>query len=155
MFAILLQFITLYIDEQLTCLLVSGKGTINKPFVCFKFLVDTQLTVNRTLRLAKKKLVSESSIRFGYFFYGCIVFVFLPSYLFKLAEHGWTYLDAVYFSVISLTKIGFGDYVPSKFSLSHKIDRFRYNTSGFLCSNLDELFILSDSTYCSHSSRRP
>ena len=76
--------------------------------------IVTQLAVNRTLRLAKKKLVSESSIRFGYFFYGCIVFVFLPSYLFKLAEHGWTYLDAVYFSVISLTKIGFGDYVPSK-----------------------------------------
>ena len=128
--------------------------SIKHSCVC-KSVVDTQLTVNRTLRLAKKKLVSESSIRFGYFFYGCIVFVFLPSYLFKLAEHGWTYLDAVYFSVISLTKIGFGDYVPSKSCLSHKIYVFRYNTSRFVCSYLDELFILSDSTYCSDSSRGP
>ena len=71
------------------------------------------MSVNRTLRLANKKLVSERSVRFYYFFYGCIMFVFVPSLLFIQAEEDWTYLDAVYFSVISLTKIGFGDYVPS------------------------------------------
>lgn len=71
------------------------------------------MSVNRTLRLANKQLVSERSVRFYYFFYGCIMFVFVPSLLFIQAEEDWTYLDAVYFSVISLTKIGFGDYVPS------------------------------------------
>ena len=44
---------------------------------------------------------------------GCLVFVFIPSVVFIYVEENWTYLDAVYFSVISLTKIGFGDLVPS------------------------------------------
>ena len=30
---------------------------------------------------------------------------------------GWNYLDSVYFCVTSLTKIGFGDFVPGKYNL--------------------------------------
>ena len=88
----------------------------SKVYVIFNFEISDEKSltkVNRTLRLANKKLVSERSVRFYYFFYGCILFVFLPSLLFTQAENNWSYLDAVYFSVISLTKIGFGDFVPS------------------------------------------
>ena len=35
----------------------------------------------------------------------------MPAYIFSIIEE-WSYLDAIYFSVISLTKVGFGDYVP-------------------------------------------
>lgn len=38
-----------------------------------------------------------------YLLVGCVMF----------AEwEGWNYLDSIYFCVISLTKIGFGDFVP-------------------------------------------
>ena len=36
----------------------------------------------------------------------------IPAYLFSIIE-GWSYLDAWYFTVVSLTTIGFGDYAPS------------------------------------------
>ena len=38
-------------------------------------------------------------------------FLLLPSYVFKYVEE-WSILDAFYFCIISLTKIGFGDFVP-------------------------------------------
>ena len=62
-----------------------------------------------------------------YFTSGICLFVVLPSFLFRYME-GWTYLgsfsqvarlddfcivsDSAYFSIITITKIGFGDYIP-------------------------------------------
>ena len=43
--------------------------------------------------------------------FGITVFILIPAYVFSIIEE-WSYLDAIYFSVISLTKVGFGDYVP-------------------------------------------
>lgn len=42
--------------------------------------------------------------------FGCVLFVALPAVIFKHIE-GWNTLDAIYFVVITLTTIGFGDYV--------------------------------------------
>nr|XP_044998252.1 potassium channel subfamily K member 2 isoform X2 [Jaculus jaculus] len=42
--------------------------------------------------------------------FGCVLFVALPAVIFKHIE-GWSALDAIYFVVITLTTIGFGDYV--------------------------------------------
>ncbi|KAM6434408.1 potassium channel subfamily K member 4 isoform 2-T2 [Liasis olivaceus] len=41
---------------------------------------------------------------------GCLLFVSLPTLIFQHVE-GWTFLESVYFVVITLTTIGFGDYV--------------------------------------------
>ncbi|XP_038267770.1 potassium channel subfamily K member 4 isoform X2 [Dermochelys coriacea] len=41
---------------------------------------------------------------------GCILFVAIPTIVFQRVE-GWTLLESVYFVVITLTTIGFGDYV--------------------------------------------
>ncbi|XP_048368324.1 potassium channel subfamily K member 4 isoform X2 [Sphaerodactylus townsendi] len=41
---------------------------------------------------------------------GCLLFVSLPTVIFQNLEH-WTLLESVYFVVITLTTIGFGDYV--------------------------------------------
>ncbi|XP_064622230.1 potassium channel subfamily K member 16-like isoform X2 [Lineus longissimus] len=41
---------------------------------------------------------------------GFIFFVFIPSAIF-VATEGWTYGEAVYYSVITLTTVGFGDFV--------------------------------------------
>ena len=40
---------------------------------------------------------------------GIITFIILPSALFSHVESGWTYLDSVYYSFVSLATIGFGD----------------------------------------------
>ncbi|CAL4059225.1 unnamed protein product [Meganyctiphanes norvegica] len=45
---------------------------------------------------------------------GLIVFFFLPSALFMYLEEEWSYLDAFYFSFITLSTIGFGDYVAGR-----------------------------------------
>ncbi|VDM02764.1 unnamed protein product [Schistocephalus solidus] len=42
-----------------------------------------------------------------------VLAIFLPAYIFKNVETGWSYIDAVYFCFISLTTIGLGDLVPS------------------------------------------
>lgn len=41
---------------------------------------------------------------------GCLVFVAVPILIFQEVE-GWTLLDSAYFVVITLTTVGFGDYV--------------------------------------------
>ena len=73
--------------------------------------------------------------RIGYICLGICLFILIPAYFFAIIEQ-WSYLgkfsfcsyslligpfsDAIYFSIISLTKVGFGDYVPR----THPPDRY-------------------------------
>ena len=61
--------------------------------------------------------VSQTKIRIIstiiFILFGCVLFVALPAVIFKHIE-GWSALDAIYFVVITLTTIGFGDYVAGK-----------------------------------------
>ena len=65
--------------------------------------------VNRKLN---REVLSQNGTKLIYFSIGCTFFVVIPCFVFKFVE-GWSYLDALYFCIISLTKIGFGDYVPN------------------------------------------
>ena len=60
---------------------------------------------------------------------GLTVLLFLPAVLFRRLE-GWTYLEGVYFGVITLTTIGFGDFVPGNIPSSQaegtKSSKFHY-----------------------------
>ena len=42
---------------------------------------------------------------------GLIAFILIPSIIFK-ALNDWTYFESIYFSFVSLTTVGFGDFVP-------------------------------------------
>lgn len=58
--------------------------------------------------------VSQTKIRVTstvlFILFGCLLFVALPALIFQHIE-GWSALEAIYFVVITLTTIGFGDFV--------------------------------------------
>jgi hypothetical protein len=58
-----------------------------------------------------------------YLVLGCIVFIALPAIAFVLIETKWNYLDSVYFAFITLTTIGFGDYVAGNTFVDFKYTR--------------------------------
>ena len=45
----------------------------------------------------------------AFFILAILIFIILPSTLIYYVEGGWTYLDCVYYALVSLTTIGFGD----------------------------------------------
>jgi len=51
-----------------------------------------------------------------------ILVVFLPAAIFQRSESQWSYSEAVYFAIVSLTTVGFGDYAPA----SHHLQRLNY-----------------------------
>ncbi|KAI4583517.1 hypothetical protein MJG53_008730 [Ovis ammon polii x Ovis aries] len=61
-----------------------------------------------------KKQVSQTKIRvistILFILAGCVVFVTIPAVIFKYIE-GWTALESIYFVVVTLTTVGFGDFV--------------------------------------------
>lgn len=44
---------------------------------------------------------------------GCLIFLAVPTFVFQRVEN-WSILEAFYFVVVTLTTVGFGDYVPGK-----------------------------------------
>ena len=48
-----------------------------------------------------------------YLLIGLIPFLFVPAYVFTVME-GWTYTEALYYAVMTLTTTGFGDYVTGE-----------------------------------------
>ena len=42
-----------------------------------------------------------------------VMVIFIPAAIFQRSERQWTYSEAVYFTIVSLTTVGFGDYAPA------------------------------------------
>lgn len=66
------------------------------------------------LSLSQHWAISQTKIRvistLLFVLFGCLLFVALPAAIFKHIE-GWSALESLYFVVITLTTIGFGDFV--------------------------------------------
>ncbi|OCT68219.1 potassium channel subfamily K member 10 isoform X1 [Xenopus laevis] len=71
-------------------------------------------SIARVEKVFLKKQVSQTKIRvistILFIVAGCLVFVTIPAVIFKQIE-GWTELESIYFVVVTLTTIGFGDFV--------------------------------------------
>ncbi|KAF3691801.1 Potassium channel subfamily K member 5 [Channa argus] len=72
---------------------------------------------NRAKRLSQvliRKGVSVKKVQFTctaiFLLWGLLVHLVIPPLIFMVTE-GWTYLEGLYFSFITLTTVGFGDYV--------------------------------------------
>lgn len=91
--------------------------------------------------LPQKWNVSQTKIRvistLLFILFGCLIFVTLPAIIFKHIE-GWSTLEAIYFVVITLTTIGFGDFVAGEGERRHHQDNnseWQHYTSKFLWFN--------------------
>ena len=53
-----------------------------------------------------------------------VVFSLIPAVIFMVVE-GWTYRESWYYTIVTLTTVGFGDYVPGELSsLASDLARF-------------------------------
>lgn len=50
---------------------------------------------------------------------GIIVFIFIPSYIISYFEE-WTFDQSVYFAFVTLTTIGYGDYVAGNYIILNR-----------------------------------
>lgn len=72
------------------------------------FSPPLSLSVLQHWDITQTKIRVISTLLFVLF--GCLLFVALPAAIFKHIE-GWSALESLYFVVITLTTIGFGDFV--------------------------------------------
>ncbi|XP_075905706.1 potassium channel subfamily K member 2-like isoform X2 [Nelusetta ayraudi] len=74
-------------------------------------------SISKVEKMIERWEVSQTKVRVFstvlFTLFGCLIFVALPAVIFKHIE-GWSALEAIYFVVITLTTIGFGDFVAGE-----------------------------------------
>ncbi|KAM9765260.1 potassium channel subfamily K member 2 isoform 1-T1 [Menidia menidia] len=90
----LFGFLLAGVGDQLGTIFGKGIAKVEKMFVHWD-ISQTKIRVISTLLFV---------------LFGCLLFVALPAAIFKHIE-GWSALESLYFVVITLTTIGFGDFV--------------------------------------------
>ena len=72
----------------------------------------------RLMIIVENRLIFYSVLVAVYILGGTFCLIIVPSLVFTFMEE-WSLLDAVYFSLISLTTVGFGDFVPRNSPPNH------------------------------------
>lgn len=68
--------------------------------------------VDRATRCIKRRVTFDGAQILIISTIGLVNFIFIPAIIFAVID-GWTYFEAVYFTFVSLTTVGFGDFVPT------------------------------------------
>ncbi|XP_063758328.1 potassium channel subfamily K member 2-like isoform X2 [Eleginops maclovinus] len=97
----LFGFLLAGVGDQLGTIFGKGIAKVEKMIVKWK-VSQTKIRVISTLI---------------FILFGCLIFVALPVVIFKHIE-GWSTLESIYFVVITLTTIGFGDFVAGEKDIS-------------------------------------
>ncbi len=64
--------------------------------------------VHKKLSKVKAKVV----VTVGFLVGGLLLFVIIPAIIFSIIQEDWTYFESVYYCFVTLTTVGFGDFVP-------------------------------------------
>ncbi|CAJ1078037.1 LOW QUALITY PROTEIN: potassium channel subfamily K member 2-like [Xyrichtys novacula] len=105
----LFGFLLAGVGDQLGTIFGKGIAKVEKMIVKWK-VSQTKIRVFSTLL---------------FILFGCLIFVALPAVIFKHIE-GWSTLESIYFVVITLTTIGFGDFVAGEKAGSETPDYLDY-----------------------------
>ena len=81
----------------------------------FSSWIECALTPVKNRCGRNKAILSRSIAILFIIILGLVLFIFFPALVFFAIE-GWTYGQAVYFCFVSLTTVGFGDFVPARSS---------------------------------------
>ena len=89
--------------------------------LCLVFLAKLGDAISKMNNTLSDKLVKwpdtdrrKQSLRLGMLtINGSIILILVPCISFSITE-GWWYYEAFYYTIITLSTVGFGDYVPSK-----------------------------------------
>ncbi|KAI3377788.1 hypothetical protein L3Q82_008934 [Scortum barcoo] len=100
----LFGFLLAGVGDQLGTIFGKGIARVEKMFV----VSPEQRPQQTHWDISQTKIRVISTLLFVLF--GCLLFVALPAAIFKHIE-GWSALESLYFVVITLTTIGFGDFV--------------------------------------------
>ncbi|NP_001295560.1 potassium channel subfamily K member 16-like [Amphimedon queenslandica] len=68
--------------------------------------------VDRATRCLRRRVTFDWGQILVVFTIGLVSFIFIPAIIFAIIDD-WTYFEAVYFTFVSLTTVGFGDFVPT------------------------------------------
>lgn len=79
----------------------------------------TSLSGKILKRAPKNPLLTENSVSLFLAVLGVLLFIFIPAAIFNVIED-WTYGQSLYYCFITLTTIGFGDFVPGQESGAHR-----------------------------------
>ncbi|XP_069552715.1 potassium channel subfamily K member 2-like [Brachyistius frenatus] len=105
----LFGFLLAGVGDQLGTIFGKGIAKVEKMIVKWK-VSQTKIRVISTLL---------------FILFGCLIFVALPAVIFKHIE-GWSTLESIYFVVITLTTIGFGDFVAGEKGGSENLEYLDY-----------------------------
>lgn len=89
-------------------LLLVGLVTIGKYFSGIWDAVLSRVSCKRFLVNKNRDIYSTGLL----VILGLLSVVFIPASVFQRIEEQWSYEDAVYFAIVSLTTIGLGDFTP-------------------------------------------
>ncbi|XP_070705776.1 potassium channel subfamily K member 2-like isoform X3 [Pempheris klunzingeri] len=104
----LFGFLLAGVGDQLGTIFGKGIAKVEKMIVKWK-VSQTKIRVFSTLL---------------FILFGCLIFVALPAVIFKHIE-GWSTLESIYFVVITLTTIGFGDFVAGGSESPEYLDYYK------------------------------
>ena len=98
-------------------------------------------TVHRKKRPPTEQTLVLSLVILGTFVGGLILFIFFPALIFYGIED-WTYGEAVYYCFVTLTTVGFGDFVPAQETRSSLGGFYRICASAWIIFGLAWLALL-------------